>query len=135
MAEKLLAPVLETLVARLTHELGLRVDLGEPMPADGTRLCIEVHRLEPVADIAKTTGRTIADASTTLGWNLSLLLYAEGGGLIDQLNAIEAAASHIDERPVVGGTGFRADLALDLAADWASGRGPAVAIRARVSSV
>lgn len=132
----LLAPALETLVARLTNELGLRVDLGEPLPADGTRLCIEVHRLAPVADIARTTGRTIADSTTVLGWQLSLILYAEGGTLIDQLNAIEAAASHIDERPVVGGSNFRADLALDLAADWATGRGgPAVALRARVSAL
>ncbi len=130
----LLSSALAKLASRLSGELGLQVDVGGTMPFDGTRVCIEVHRLEPVADVSKSTGRTIADASTVLGWNMLLLLYADGGSLIDQLNAIEAAAGQIDDRPTLGDHGWRADLALDASAVWAQGRGPALALRARVSS-
>jgi hypothetical protein len=130
----LLSSALAKLERRLADELGLKVDLGETQPFDGTRVCIEVYRLEPVADVGKSTGRTIADASVVLGWNMLLLLSAEGGSLIDRLNAVEAAASQIDQRPTLGDHGWRADLALDTSATWAQGRGPALALRARVSS-
>lgn len=127
------ADALSALADRLTEVLHHRVELGEGPAGDGPLLRILVHSLSPIPDVSKMTGRHLADQSTTLSWVFLLLLRGEAEGLLAALRVVEAAAEDLDSRPVLGGAGWRADLAIADAPDWATGQGAAIGLRMRVS--
>lgn len=127
------AEALSALAVRLTEVLHHPVELGEGPMGDGPVLRILVHSMAPVPDVSKMTGRHLADQTTTLSWVFQLLLRGEAEGLLAATRVIEAAAIDIDGRPVLGGAGWRADMALMDGADWASGHGAALAVRMRAS--
>ena len=127
------AEALSALAARLTEVLHHPVELGDGPMGDGPVLRILVHSMAPVPDVSKMTGRHVADQMSTLSWVFQLLLRGEAEGLLAATRMIEAAAVDIDGRPVLGGAGWRADMALMDAPEWACGHGPAVALRLRAS--
>ncbi|MFN7398020.1 MAG: hypothetical protein ACK5SX_02905 [Sandaracinobacter sp.] len=45
------------------------------------------------------------------------------------LRLVEAAAGDIDSRPVPGGEGWRANMALEADPQWTSGGSPAIGVR------
>jgi hypothetical protein len=90
--------------------------------------------MSPVPDVAKMTGRHLADQQSSLAWVFQLLLKGEAEGLMAQARIVEAAATDIDGRPVLSGAGWRADLILENDPEWARGQGPAVGVRLRVAA-
>lgn len=127
------AEALSALAARLSEVLHHPVELGEGPMVEGPVLRILVHSMSPVPDVTKMTGRHVADQKSTLSWVFELLLRGEAEGLLAATRVIEAAASDIDGRPVLGGAGWRADMALMDRVDWAAGHGPAVGLRLRTA--
>jgi hypothetical protein len=127
------AEALSQLAARLTEALHHPVELGTGATVEGPVLRITVHSMQPVPDVSKMTGRHVADQKSTLSWVLQLLLKGEAEGVLARARLVEAAASDIDSRPVLGAEGWRADMALETDPEWARGDGPAVGVRLRVA--
>jgi hypothetical protein len=128
------AEALAALAQRLTEALHHPVGLGAAAPEEPPRLVVLMHAMTPIPDVTKMTGRHLADQSVTLGWTLRLILKGEADGLLAQVRMVEAAAADIEKRPVLGGEGWRADLALEMDADWAAGFGAATGVRLRVAA-
>lgn len=127
------AEALSQLAGRLSEVLHQPVELGTGATTDGPALRITVHSMQPVPDVSKMTGRHLADQKASISWVLLLLLSGEAEGVIARLRLVEAAAIDIDSRPVLGGEGWRADMALEADPDWARGVGPAIGVRLRVA--
>ena len=127
------AEALSALATRLTEVLHHPVELGEGPKGDGPVLRILVHSMSAVPDVSKMTGRHVADQKSTISWVFLLLLRGEAEGLLAATRVIEAAASDIDGRPVLGGADWRADMALVDNAEWTTGHGPAVGVRLRAA--
>lgn len=125
---------LTQLAARLTEALHHPVALGPASPEEPPRLTLLIHAMTPVPDVVKSTGRHVADQQTSLSWIILVLLKGEADGLLAQVRLIEAAAADIDGRPVLGGEGWRADMALEGDPEWARGIGPAIGLRLRVAA-
>jgi hypothetical protein len=128
------AEALSQLAARLSEALHHPVELGSGETVDGPVLRITVHSMQPVPDVSKMTGRHLADQKASISWVLLLLLSGEAEGVIARLRLVEAAALDIDSRPVLGGEGWRGDMALEADPAWARGIGPAIGVRMRVGS-
>ncbi|MGL6042968.1 MAG: hypothetical protein ACRC1J_03515, partial [Sandaracinobacteroides sp.] len=96
----------------MTEVLHHPVEMGEGAVDDGPRLAIRVHSMSPVPDVAKMTGRHLADQQSSLAWVFQLQLRGQAEGLMAQARIVEAAASDIDARPVLSGAGWRADMVL-----------------------
>ena len=129
----IVADSIAALAARLSEALHTPVELGHGPAEEGPRLAIRLHAMAPVPDIVKMSGRHIADTRAALGWAVQLVLKGEAEGLIAQTRMVEAAAAHIDERPVLSGPGWRADMALEADPAYTRGIGPAVGVRLRVT--
>ncbi len=128
------AEALSQLAARLTEALHHPVELGTGLAVEGPVLRITVHSMQPVPDVSRMTGRHLADQKSTLSWVLQLLLSGHSEGVLACVRLVESAAADIEARPVLGAEGWRADMALEANPDWASGAGPAVGVRLRVSA-
>jgi hypothetical protein len=129
----IVADALSALAARLSEALHHPVGMGPASPEEAPRLAILVQAMTPVPDVVKMTGRHLADSKTSLGWQVRLVLKGEADGLLAQVRMVEAAAAHIEERPVLGGPDWRAELALEADAAWALDWGAAVCVRLRVA--
>jgi 2,3-bisphosphoglycerate-independent phosphoglycerate mutase len=127
------AEALATLQARLTEALHHPVSLGPAESEDAPRLVILIHSMSPVPDVVKMTGRHLADQATVIAWVIRLTLKGEADGLLAQVRMVEAAAANIDQRPVLGGNTWRADITLEQNADWLAGEGAAVGVRLKVA--
>jgi len=127
------AEALSQLSARLSEALHHPVELGQGSSVEGPVLRIIVHSMQPVPDVGKMTGRHLADQKSSISWVLQLLLKGEAEGLLARVRLVESAVADIDGRPVLGGEGWRADMALESSPDWAVGVGPAAGVRVRVS--
>jgi hypothetical protein len=129
----IVADALQMLATRLSEALHHPVGLGPASTDEAPRLAILVHSMTPVPDVVKMTGRHMADSKTVLAWQVRLLLTGEADGLLAQVRMVEAAAANIEERPVLGGSDWRAEMALEADADWAKDKGAAVGVRLRVA--
>lgn len=126
------ATALQALAARIGTATGHPAELGDGNGAAALAVRILVQALTPVPDVSKMSGRHLADQATTLSWVMLLLLRSEATDLLEAVRHIEAAAADIEARPVLGGEGWRADLLLEDAPEWARGQGAAIGIRMRV---
>jgi hypothetical protein len=128
------AEALSQLAARLTEALHQPVELGTGATVEGPVLRITVHSMHPVPEFSNMTGRHVADQKATISWVLLLLLTGQAEGVIARLRLVEAAALDIDSRPVLGGEGWRADMALEADPEWARGVGPAIGVRLSIAA-
>jgi hypothetical protein len=129
----IVADALASLAARLSEALHHPVGLGPASTDEAPRLAILVQSMSPVPDVVKMTGRHMADSKTVLAWQVRLVLQGEADGLLAQVRMVEAAAANIEERPILGGSDWRAEMALEADAGWAMDRGAAVCVRLRVA--
>ena len=127
------AEALSQLKNRLAEALQSPVELGEGDMGGGPGLRMLIHSMAPVPDVSKMTGRHLADQTASISWAFLLILKGEAESQLAAIRLVEAAAGNIDTRPVLGGEGWRADMALEDGPEWARGRGAAIGLRLRVA--
>ena len=128
------AEALSQLKDRLAEALQSPVELGDGDMGPGPGLRMRIHSMFPVPDVSKMTGRHVADQTATLSWVFQLILQGEAESQLAAIRLIETVAGNIDARPVLGGEGWRADMALEDGPEWAKGNGAAIGIRLRVAA-
>ena len=128
------AEALSHLSNRLAEGLQSPVELGEGDMGAGPGLRILIHSMSAVPDVSKMTGRHVADQTASMSWVFLLILKGEAESQLAAIRLVEATAGNIDARPVLGGEGWRADMALEDAPEWARGMGAAIGLRLRVTN-